>query len=183
MWALGSAAACSNAVAAVATYEPTVIPVMRDDELASLMAAVREMGMAAADGRLVEAAEAFHAWIGTDDETNALDADYLERCAAIVAPTLRSIEQSASYRGPQSSDPEVLAQVTAPVLLLRGERTRREAFYIDSEAHVARHVADPHVREPLPGLGHWAPVLKPDRVAGERISFFESVPRPARRAP
>ncbi len=177
MWALG-AAAHSHAVAAVAVFEPTVIPVMRDDERASLMAAVREMGVAAADGRLVDAAEGFHAWIGTDDEITALGADYLERCAAVVPPTLRSIEQSTSHRGPEPTDPEVLAKVTAPVLLLRGERTRRGTFYADSEAHVARHVADPHVRETLPGLGHWAPVLEPERVAREMISFFEAVQRP-----
>jgi pimeloyl-ACP methyl ester carboxylesterase len=177
MWALG-AAAHSRAVAAVAVYEPTVIPVMRDDELASLMAAVREMAVAAADDRLVDAAETFHAWIGTDDEVTALGADYLERCAAVVPPTLQSIEQSMSYDGPEAADPEVLAQVTAPVLLLRGERTRRGAFYSDSEAHVARNFADPHVREPLPGLGHWAPVLEPGAVAREMISFFEAVQRP-----
>jgi len=151
---------------------------MRDDERASLMAPVREMGVAAADGRLADAAEAFHAWLGTDDEITALGAGYFERCAAVVAPTLRSIEQSMSYRGPQSTDPEVLAQVTAPVLLLRGERTRRGTFYADSKAHVARSVADPLVREPLPGFGHWAPVLEPERVAREMISFFESVQRP-----
>jgi len=177
LWALGAAAANSDASAAVAVFEPTVIPVMRDDERASLMAAVREMGIAAADRRLADAAKMFHAWLGTEDEITALGADDFERCAAVVPPTLRSIEQSASYQGPQSTDPDVLAQVAAPVLLLRGERTRRGTFYTDSEAHVARNVADPHVREPLPGLGPWAPVLEPESVAGEMISIFESVQR------
>ena len=178
LWALGSAAAHRHTVAAVAVYEPTVIPVMRDDERASLMAAVRDMGVAAADGRLVDAAEIFHAWLGTDDEITALGGSFFERCAAVVPPTLRSIEQSVAYSGTQSTDPEVLAKVTAPVLLLRGGRTRRGTFYAQSEAHVARNVADPHVREPLPGLGHWAPVLEPERIAREMISFFESVQGP-----
>jgi pimeloyl-ACP methyl ester carboxylesterase len=174
MWALGAAAG-SDAVAAAAVYEPTVIPVMKEDERASLIATVGEMSGAAAESRLVDAARAFHAWLGTEDEIAALSADFLERCAAVVPPTLRSIEQSMPYDGPQPTDPEVLAKVTAPVLLLRGERTRRGTFYADSEAHVARHVADARVREPLPGLGHWAPVLEPEPVAGAMISFFESV--------
>jgi pimeloyl-ACP methyl ester carboxylesterase len=82
-WALG-AAAHSGAVAAVTVYEPTVIPVMREDDLASLRAMVEELGVAAGDGRLVDAVRAFHAWLGTDDEVAALDADYFERCAAVV---------------------------------------------------------------------------------------------------
>ena len=48
-WALG-AAAHSGAVAAVAVYEPTVIPVMREDDLASLGGMVEQMAVAAGDG-------------------------------------------------------------------------------------------------------------------------------------
>jgi pimeloyl-ACP methyl ester carboxylesterase len=107
-----------------------------------------------------------------------LGADFLERCAAVVPATLQSIQQSASYDGPQPTDPEVLGQVTAPVLLLRGQQTRRGTFYADSERYVAEHVADPHVREPLPHLGHFAPLVAPGPVAKELISFFESVRRP-----
>jgi pimeloyl-ACP methyl ester carboxylesterase len=62
-----------------------------------------------------------------------------------------------------------------PVLLLRGQQTRRNAFYADSVHHVARRVADPHVREPLPGLGHWAPLLTPAAIAKEVISFFDTI--------
>jgi pimeloyl-ACP methyl ester carboxylesterase len=176
-WALG-AAAHSDAVVAVAVYEPTVIPVMREDDLASIGAMIEQFGGAAGDGRLTDATRAFHAWIGNDDEIAALHADYLERCAAAVPATLKSIQQSTAYDGPQSTDPEVLGQVTAPVLLLRGEQTRRRVFYADSERHVAQHVADPHVREPLPHLGHWAPVIAPEAIAKELISFFDSVRRP-----
>jgi pimeloyl-ACP methyl ester carboxylesterase len=173
-WALG-AAVYSDDVAAVAVYEPTVIPVMGEDERASLMAMAGQMAEAAGDGRLVDAARAFHAWLGTDDEIAALGADYFEGCAAVVPATLRSIQQSAGYEGPQATDPEVLGQVTVPVLLLRGQQTRRNAFYADSVQHVAQHVADPHVREPLPGLGHWAPLLTPTAIAKEVISFFDSI--------
>lgn len=60
-----------------------------------------------------------------------------------------------------------------------GQATRLGLF-ADSAQHIAEHVADPHVRE-LPGLGHFAPVLAPELIAKELISFFESVrpPEPA----
>ena len=178
-WALGAAAHNASSVRAVAVYEPTVIPVMPDDERASLGAMVEQMGVAAGEGRLVHAARAFHAWLGSDDEIAALGADYFERGAAVVPATLRSIQQGMSYQGPQSTDPEVLANVTAPVLLLRGQQTLRGTFYADSEQYVAQHVADPRVREPLPGLGHWAPLLAPELIAKELTSFLHSVAQQA----
>jgi pimeloyl-ACP methyl ester carboxylesterase len=69
----------------------------------------------------------------------------------------------------------VLAKITVPVLLLRGQESLLGTFFADSVQHVAKHVADAHVREPLPGLGHFAPILAPEPVAKELISFFESV--------
>lgn len=173
-WALG-AAADSASVVAVGVYEPTVIPVMREEERASLLAMAHQMGVAAAEGRLVDAARMFHAWLGTDTEVAALDAHYLQRCAVVIPATLQSIQQSAGYQGPQATDPEVLRKVAAPVLLLRGQQTMRSTFYADAQEYVAQHVGDAHVREPLPGLGHWAPVLAPEPIALELVSFFESV--------
>ncbi|WP_240731922.1 hypothetical protein [Egibacter rhizosphaerae] len=88
---------------------------------------------------------------------------------------LQDLQELMAYEGPQPADPSALAKVTAPVLLLRGQKTLHGTFFADSEQHVAQHVADPHVREPLPGLGHSAPVLAPGPVAKELVSFFESV--------
>jgi pimeloyl-ACP methyl ester carboxylesterase len=176
-WALG-VAADRGSVVAVGVYEPTVIPVLRGDERASLLAMAQQMGVAAAEGRLVDAARMFHAWLGTETEMAALGADYLERCAAVVPATLQSIQQSVGYQGPQGTDPEVLRRVAAPVLLLGGQQTMRRTFYADAQQYVAQHVGDAHVREPLAGLGHWAPILAPERIALELISFFESAGPP-----
>jgi pimeloyl-ACP methyl ester carboxylesterase len=142
----------------------------------------KQMGVAAGDGRFIDAARSFHGWLGTDHEIAALDTDYLERCATVVPATLKSIQQSVGYQGSQPTDPDVLGKVTVPVLLLRGQQTSRDAFYADSERYVAQHVADPHVREPLPRLGHWAPILAPEPIAKELTSFFESVGRTVRRS-
>ena len=57
---------------AVVVYEPTVVPVMAEDEHASLMAMVEQRTGAAGDGWLTDAAQAFHAWLSRDHEIAGL---------------------------------------------------------------------------------------------------------------
>jgi pimeloyl-ACP methyl ester carboxylesterase len=173
-WVLG-AAAHSASVAAVALYEPAAFSVLRGDDHARMSAAFAEGNAAAADGRFVDASRANHAGVLTDGEIAALDTDYFERCAVIIPAGMKIDEQGGSYDGPQPTDPELLAEVSVPVLLLRGQETLLATFFADSEQHIAEHVADAHVREPLPGVGHFAPLVAPEPVARELISFFESV--------
>ena len=87
---------------------------------------------------------------------------------------LRFVQQDASYRGPRSTDPEVLGAITVPVLLLRGRQTLLGTWFADAALHIAQHVSDPHVRL-VPGAGHFAPVLAPEPIANELIRFFASV--------
>ena len=176
------AAIHSGAVAAVAVYDLLVGSVMREEHLTSLAAMLEQMGAAAAEGRLVDAARTSHHHSATDDEFAALEAGYLggeyfERCAEIVPAALQWIQQGAAYEGPLATDPEMLAQTAAPVLVLRGQEILPwlGTVLANSEQHAAQHVADLHVREPLPGLGHYAPLLAPERIARELISFFELV--------
>jgi pimeloyl-ACP methyl ester carboxylesterase len=173
-----AAAAHSDAVAAVALYEPTIIPVMREDDLADLGATFQEIGAAAADGQLADAARAFHRFVANDDELAVLDAAYYERSGTAFPSLLRTVQASETYTGPESTEPEAMARLGVPVLLLRGQQTRRTSFYTDSEHYVAEHVPDPHVRG-LPGLGHFAPNVAPGPVAEALISFFGSVRRQA----
>jgi pimeloyl-ACP methyl ester carboxylesterase len=181
-WVLG-AAVRSASVAAVAEYEPGVVSVMRDDDLARTSATMEQVGMAATDGRLVDAVRAFAAWICTDTEIAALEeTDFYERWAGCVPAMLRFVQEDASYVGPRSTDPEALGMVTAPVLLLRGQQTALGTWFADATRHIAQHVSDPHVRE-LPGAGHFAPVLAPEPIATELIRFFESVPQELARQP
>jgi pimeloyl-ACP methyl ester carboxylesterase len=173
MTALG-AADTSDAVAAVALYEPTVIPVMGEDDLADLGAAFEQVGAAAADGRLADAARAFHRFVANDDELAALDGDYYERSASAFPSLLRTVQASETYEGPQSTDPEVMARIDVPVLLLRGQQTRRDTFYTEVEQYLAGHVTDPHLRE-LSGVGHFAPSIAPEPVAEALVSFCGSI--------
>lgn len=169
------AAANSYAVTAVAVYEPTiVIPVMREDDLADAFAMLEQIDAAAADGRLADAARAFHTVFANDDELAALDADYYERSGTAFPSMLRTVQASQTYEGPRATDPEAMARIIVPVLLLRGQHTRRATFYADTERYVAEYVADPHIREP-PGVGHFAPAVAPEPVADALVSFFGSV--------
>jgi pimeloyl-ACP methyl ester carboxylesterase len=177
-WVLG-AAVRSASVAAVAAYEPFVVSEMRDDDLARTFATMERVGMAAADGRLVDAVRAFAAWICTNPEIATLEeTDFYERWAGCVPAMLRFVQQDASYEGPRSTDPELLRQVGVPVLLLRGQQTKLGTFVADAARHIAQHVSDPHVRE-LPGAGHFAPVIAPEPIAMELIRFFEQAEQPA----
>jgi hypothetical protein len=177
-WAL-AAAAHSGAVTAVVAYEPTIVPLIRGGDAASRDAMYGQFGEAVAEGRLADAARAFHVFVCTESEMASFDADYFHRCAASMPALLQAGKHGASYEGSVSTDPDVLAMVAAPVLLLRGEQTRLRTFYADTEHYVAEHVADPQIREPLPGLGHLGPLLAPDPIATELIAFFGSFQRSA----
>ena len=85
---------------------------------------------------------------------------------------LRFVQHDGSYQGPRSTDPEALARIGAPVLLLLGRQTRLGTFFTDLAQYIAQHVANPQIWE-LPGVGHFAPVLAPESVADELIEYLE----------
>lgn len=173
-----AAAANRDTVTAVALYEPTIIiPVMRQDDLADMFAMLEPLEAAVADRRLADAARVFHPCFANDDELAALDTDYYERSGTAFPPMMRTVAAAQTYDGARATDPEAMAQIAVPVLLLRGQRTRRATFYTDTQTYIAEHVADPHARE-LPGLGHFAPTVAPEPVADALVSFFESVHEP-----
>ena len=173
-WVLG-AAERSGSVAAVATYEPFVVSLMHDDDLASTSTTMEHVGMAAADGRLADALREFALWICAGPEIAALEEmDFYQRWAGCVPAMLRYVQEDASYEGPRSTAPEGLRTIIAPVLILRGRQTMLGTFFADAARHIAEQVSDPHVRE-LPGAGHFAPLVAPEPVARELIHFFESV--------
>jgi pimeloyl-ACP methyl ester carboxylesterase len=173
------AAAEGAAVVAAAVYEPFVASVMSEEDLARVGVAIERTAEAAADGRLADAARIFTRAVATDDEIAALEATgFFEHNAHYVPVLLQGLQQAMGYEGLEPTDPSELARVTVPVLLLRGQQTLHVTFFADSEQHVAEHVADPHVREPLPGVGHWGPSIAPELIAEELISFFETIRRP-----
>ena len=176
-WCLG-AAAQSDSVIAVAVYEP-VVPGSGEADMPRLGASLEEAGRAAADGRLVDAVRAFAIGICTAAELAALESTtFFERWAGAVPALLNDLGQDNAYQGPRSVDPEALAKVRTPVLVLRGEQTLLTSLWGESAEHVARHVADAHLHE-LSGVGHFAPILAPELVSEALISFMERVHQPA----
>ena len=173
--ALG-AAAHSDAVAAVAVYEPGVWNLMREDDLARFGDAIEQQMEAVADGRSLDAALIFLRFVCSHGEFAALDPDYLDRQAILHPLVMQEVPQEASYDGPQPTDPEMLAQIDAPVLVLLAQQTRLATWFTDSAHHVAQHAAKAHIRE-LPGVGHFAPMVAPEPIAKELISFFASARR------
>jgi pimeloyl-ACP methyl ester carboxylesterase len=91
---------------------------------------------------------------------------------------LRFVQQDGAYEGPRSTDPEALARIPVPVLVLTGRQTRLRPFFSAVAGHLAGHVADSEVWE-LPGAGHFAPLLRPESVADELVTFFEPTRQPA----
>lgn len=177
-WVLG-AATRSDSVAAVAVYEPALMPVMAVDDLAETASKMRRVGAAAADGRLLDAVRTFTSWICTEEETAALAPTSFDDVWAVRVPAmLRFVQQDGTYEGPRSTDPEALARITVPVLVLVGQQTRLRPFFTAAAGFLAQHVADSQVWE-LPGAGHLAPILAPESVADELITFFESARQPA----
>jgi pimeloyl-ACP methyl ester carboxylesterase len=171
-WVLG-AAARSDAVAAVAVYEPTLIPMMAEDDLAETLDTMQRVGAAAADGRLLDAVRTFATWICTEKETAALARmSFDDVWAAGVPAMLRFVQQDGEYEGSRSTDPDALARIPVPVLVLTGQQTRLRPFFCAAAEFIAEHVADAQIWE-LPGAGHFAPVLAPESVADELITFFE----------
>ena len=135
--------------------------------------------MAAADGRLVDAVRAFVAGICTHDEVAALEpTTFFERWAGAIPALLNDLGQDNGYEGPRSIDPQALEQVSVPVLVLRGEQSLLTSLWGQSAEHIARHVPDTHLRA-LPGVGHLAPVLAPELLSEQLISFIEAVRQPA----
>lgn len=176
-WCLG-AAAQSSSVVAVATYEP-VVPGSGEADMARFGAALEKVGIAAADGRLVDAVRTFASGICTDAEVAALEkTTFFERWAGAVPAMLTDLGQDLAYEGPRSIDPTSLEHVTVPVLIVRGEQTLLTSLWRESAEHITRHVPDTQVRA-LPGVGHFAPVIAPELLAEELISFIESVHQPA----
>lgn len=88
------------------------------------------------------------------------------------------LNRPSPTRGHWLPTPEQLKKITEPVLILRGEKTFLSTFVGDSAKHIAEHVRDFRIHE-LPGLGHFAPLIKPEPIAEELISFFGSVLSPA----
>lgn len=170
-------AARSDAVAAVAAFEPVANSLMDEQERAALGAAVARMGELAAEGSLADAVRAFAGYPFNDEDIAAAeDAGYFEATGRYAATMLSFFQQLREHQGPLPDDPVVLGAVFAPVLVLHGSETK--PFMATSVRHVADNVPDATV-EQIPGAGHAAPLTHPQELAEALVGFFASDQQPA----
>lgn len=166
------AAARARAVSAVAVYEPLAIEVMTDQFRAGFQDRLLRMSEAAARGKPVDAAQIFIELVSNDEEFAAVtEVGGVEQAARYLPIDLQEFRQYVNGHSPSPTDPRVLEQVTAPVLLLSGTRSA-QTWFTDSVHHVARHIPDAGVRE-IAGAGHLGSLTAPESVAGELARFFE----------
>lgn len=170
--ALGTAAR-SDAVSAVAVYEPVVFDVQTEEVAAAFEETVASASEAAEAGAFADAIGIFAGWIGNDEELEALSAsnEGVEALAANVPVQLEEFRQLRASEGPGPTDASVLARITAPVLVLHGGRTALRSWFTDGAHHVADHVQNSEVRE-IVGAGHFGVALAPEPIADELVGFF-----------
>ena len=162
-------AAQSDAVHAVAPFEPVIPSVMDEQVQAALGDALARTGELAAEGRLTAAVRAFLGWPCYDEEIAvAEDAGYVEAAGRYV-PNLLNLLQQVMEHGDPAADPAVLGAISAPVAVLLGSDTK--PFFTASARHVADHVPNARVHE-IPGVGHAAPLTHPETLAKALIEFF-----------
>ncbi|HEX9767346.1 MAG TPA: alpha/beta hydrolase [Nitriliruptorales bacterium] len=174
-WAL-AAAAQSDAVKAVAPFEPGVLSLMDEQQQAVVGGTIARTGELAAEGDLTAAARTFAGFPFNDGEiVVADDAGYFEAAGRYIPNMLNVLQQAMASEDP-TADPAVLGAIQAPVVVLLGSDTL--PFFTTSARHVADHVPNARIRE-IPGVGHAAPLTHPEALAEALTEFFSSAKQPA----
>jgi pimeloyl-ACP methyl ester carboxylesterase len=167
---LAAAAQLSDAVNAVAVHEPPLGPLMDEQQRAARVRAVSRMAELVGTSSSRDAARRWAEFVFDDEETAALEsAGYFEATARYVPVLLNDIQQAVQFGGPDPADPDILAQISAPLLVLHGPATR--PFFTAAARHVANHVPGAQLQE-ISGAGHAAPLTHPEAVAEALTTFF-----------
>lgn len=176
-FALGVAASRSEAVAAVAPWEPGILSLMDEAQKAAVGAAVTRTAQLAAEGNLAAALREFLGFPFNDREIAvAADAGFIEAAARYVPNLLNLLRHGMEDdEAAAVEDPAVLGTISAPVLVLLGSDTK--PFFTASARHVADHVPNARIRE-IPGVGHAAPLTHPEALAGALTEFFSPAQQP-----
>jgi len=171
--ALG-AAARSNVFTRVAAYEPALVhEAANQDELAQVQQAMLSIIEAIEEGRAADAIGIFADLVSNEDEMSELRERAYMTAAAPVAPALLDdLKQMRDAESASPSDPEMLAEITVPVQVIRGSESALQ-WFADGVRHVAFHLPAATTTE-LPGAGHFGPLLRPEDVANEVIGFFRA---------
>jgi pimeloyl-ACP methyl ester carboxylesterase len=169
-------AAQSDAVDAVAPFEPGILSLADEQEQAVLGGAIARAGELAAGGDLTAAVRVFAGFPFSDEEIAvASDTGYLEAAARYVPNLLDLLRQEMEHADPAAA-PTVFGAISAPVLVLLGSDTSR--FFTTSARYVVDHVPNARIHE-IPGVGHAAPLTHPEALAEALAGFFARAQQPA----
>jgi pimeloyl-ACP methyl ester carboxylesterase len=175
MFVLG-AAAQSTSIAAAAACDPLAFEMLDEQDGVRLHDAVERMAGLAAEGWFIKAGRDWMTEWANRKEMDALsEVGYFEASATYVPLLLQALQEEEDSDGYSPTDPAVLTQISAPVLILQGSQAEKTwPWFKESVHHVAEHVPDATVRE-IPGAGHMGAWVKPKPYAEEMIRFFTEV--------
>ena len=106
-------------------YEPPAPEALGEEEAQRLEQPTEAMAQAVTEGRRSDAVRAFVGFVVNDDELAAFHAVNSVETTAKYAPTLQTERELEAQPGAFSpTNPTLLAQITAPALLLHGTRKR-----------------------------------------------------------
>lgn len=171
-----------DTVTAVAVWEGgtdlSVAPPEVADDFARLGAAVEQAAIAAAGGRPADAVRAFLIGICNDEELAVIeDTTFCEAWSVGIPELLSFFQHMAAGERLEALTPEALARVSAPTLFLTGSSTLLDRAFPTAAALLASSVPRGRMRH-VEGLGHFAPVVAPERLTHELTGFFEEVRQP-----
>jgi pimeloyl-ACP methyl ester carboxylesterase len=175
MFVLG-AAAQSSSIAAAAACDPLAFEMLGEEDGVRLNDAVERLAELAGEGRFVKAGRDWMTEWANSQEMDALSkAGYFEASATYVPLLLQALQEDDDSDGYSPTDPAVLTQISAPVLILQGSQAEATwPWFKESVRHVTEHVPDAAVRE-ISGAGHMGAWVKPKPYAEEMIRFFTEV--------
>ncbi len=181
-WSLGASLALiatsgSEAIEAVAPFEPAMMSLLDEQEAAVFGDAVANMEQSLAAGDLAAAVHAFLGWPFTANEIAAAEQTGYVEAVSRYAPDLQSfLEQATAPDTPGIDEAQVLRGVSVPVLSIMGADTRD--FFAASTRLVAEHAPEARVHE-MPGAAHAAPLTHPEEFAQALADFVAAVRQPA----
>jgi pimeloyl-ACP methyl ester carboxylesterase len=162
-------AAHSDAVTAVASYEPVMLSQMDEQEQTAAGDAAACAAELVAAGKLPAAVRAFVRWPFTDDDiAGAEKAGYFEAAGRYIANLLNHLRHNMESDDP-TSDPAVLGAIPVPVVVLKGSDTK--PLFAASAQYVVDHVPNAQVHE-IPGAGHAGPLTHPEALAEALLEVF-----------
>lgn len=165
-----------DAAFGIAVYEPGAGEVMEPEAGKRMREAFAGVAERVAEGKPVDAARAFieesDFLYSEEDLVTGAAAEFWEGAAPRLPLFLQESKQAAESGQPGATSPAVLGKITAPVLLLHGDRTSQ--WFNDSVQHVAEHIPDTTMRQ-ISGAAHFGPWTHARDVADEMSRFFTEV--------